>query len=170
MKKEKEKFNNPENDGFKLGIIIVAILMFLYSIWQCFKELDPKEEKKTIPKNNIFGYYGVDKKTFAKWIEFFTDDDFNKNYKYSRKFKESEFLKIKELFGCENEKNKLVYSKGDICDEWCITYNTLSTNFMKYTKIHDKISIKAFRSLNYFPKNITLQIVDCLSYSNEESL
>jgi hypothetical protein len=137
--------------------VIVFIFWFFYRIWRTATD-KVKPEKKTTFKTVLHDFYGVDKRTFAKWVVHFCDPKILSmaNFKNAKKLTDSQVAHIKEVFG--DPKEFRVMSKAQIVDESGGHYGTLR----KYIRTDPErygITVEAFSKLSCFPPAVAHRII-----------
>lgn len=129
-----------------------AILFILYAIGHSLNRI-------RIPKKKLVDAYGVDKKTFNKWLKFFCADlvpDMQAYYK-KRTVTFWQYHALKKRLG-----NPLEYpalTKKDILEKGEGTYYTLRGCVERYNSKHGLFPSEAYISLKKFPPNISQLIM-----------
>jgi hypothetical protein len=112
-----------------------------------------------LPKHALVGRYGVDKKTFNKWLEIFCSDLIPHigDYKRRRTITLSEYRAVFSRLG--NPAHYPVLTKKDIIERGEGTYYSLRDSVACFPGRFG-LSIEAYISLSKFPPNISRQIVE----------
>lgn len=161
MENDKDK-NEPEDNvhSHKPNLIALIILFFVLA-WGILSALYERWVKKStkIYKGVLIEKYAVDKKTFAKWMDwiYFQDKNEFKSYIQKKKLSLFEIEEIINFFG-EPTPAMPILSKGKIIKDNGGSYETLRSTVLKFS---DEIglSIEAYDALDIFPPLIAQRIL-----------
>jgi hypothetical protein len=153
MTKQKKQPPKKENTNW-LIIFVFFIIAFLVT---AYRKVVP--EKNKTDKGILFKQYGVNKRTFTKWVEYFCDPNILpiEIYSNKRRLSESELAHIYESLGVPSETTP-VLSKGQIVDLAAGDYKSLRDGVLSYSDKYG-ISKKAYDTLNVFPPRISDSIL-----------
>ncbi|MCC6725554.1 MAG: hypothetical protein IT258_13685 [Saprospiraceae bacterium] len=107
--------------------------------------------------------YGVDKKTFNKWLELFCHDlipDFDA-YKRKRTVSLSDYLRLIARLG--DPKAHPILTKKEIINRADGSYYTLRGCVENYTEQYGLPSVEAYFSLKKFPPNVGRKLLEMYS-------
>lgn len=119
--------------------------------------------KIKLPKQKLVRRYGVDKKTFNKWLEHFCPDLISDLEAYKRKRTVSlpDYLRLIARLG--NPKAHPILTKKEIVEKAEGSYYTLRGCVENYTQQYGLPSVKAYHTLKKFPPNVSRQILMAFS-------
>lgn len=153
MEKNKNSDGN-QNKEWAIIALILAIAGFLAYLYHKFIPKTKVRTSKT-DKGELVKIYNVNKKTFAKWVQFFCNPEILsiEVYRKKRRLTDHEVAHIFESFGFPSEETPAL-SKRQIIDitEGC--YKSLRGSVLYYSEKFG-ISQKAYQSLNVFPPLIS---------------
>ncbi len=118
-----------------------------------------RKRAEKIEKRDLIRPYGVDKKTFSKWVQIFCSDLIEPaKYKACRKLPVEIADAIQERLGtCTDEMP--VLTKGIIIEKSDSSYRTLRENIQKFPEKFG-LTPEAFASLDIFPPKISAHILE----------
>lgn len=131
---------------------IAAFLAILYLIVRAIKNVH-------IPKKKLVDVYGVDKKTFNKWLQYFCADlvpDMRAYYK-RRTVPLVQYLAIVGRLGDPNQ--AAILSKKQIVEHGEGTYYALRGCVAAYPSQFGLPSLEAYLSLKKFPPKVSQQML-----------
>ncbi len=131
---------------------IVAFLVILYLIVRSLKNV-------RIPKKKLVEVYGVDKKTFNKWLQYFCADlvpDMQAYYK-RRTVPLVQYLAIVGRLGDPNQ--AAILTKKQIVEHGEGTYHALRGCVEAYPPQFGLPSLEAYLSLKKFPPKVSQQML-----------
>ena len=140
---------------------IAWVILFILLAWGILSSLYHRWVKKNtkVYKGVFVEKYGVNKKTFAKWMQwiYFQDEAQFKSYTQKKKLSLLEVDQIVEFFG-EPTPTMAILTKGKIIEDCNGSYETLRITVSKFS---DKIglSIEAYDALDVFPPLIAQGIL-----------
>lgn len=156
---------NPQANRIMIGILLLVVffLIAINQIKKSFGKFDlaifiNKIFSQKIKKSFLVKYYGVDKATLGKWIEYFCQDVFPdyQIYKNRRTLTLAEAITVIHILG-NMEENK-VLSKKDIYQIGEGNYRSLRESIYQYP---DQFGItkEVYEKLRLFPPNISQKIL-----------
>lgn len=113
-----------------------------------------------IPKRKLVSVYGVDKKTFNKWLEHFCSDLVPDLEAYKRKRAVSILCYLRLTTRLGDPKKYPILSKKEIISMAEGTYYTLRGCVENYTQQYGLPSVEAYLSLKKFPPNISQKMLE----------
>jgi hypothetical protein len=153
MTKQKKQPPKKETTNW-LIIFVILIITFLVTN---FRKVVPKKSKTD--KGVLFKEYGVNKRTFTKWIEYFCDPKILpiETYRNKRRLSEFELAHIYESLGVPSEETP-VLSKGQIIALAEGDYKSLRGSVLSYSDKYG-ISKEVYDALKVFPPRISHNIL-----------
>lgn len=154
-----EPIENTNSDKRNPKVWIVAIFLIVLGLCSWLYHWWVKRYEK-VYKGVLIEKYGVNKKTFAKWMRwiYYQDEEKFQDYTKKKKLPKYEIDKIIAFFG-EPTLTMPILTKGQIIKEQEGTYETLRGTVLKYSnKIG--LSIEAYDALDIFPPLITKRILE----------
>ncbi len=131
---------------------IAAFLVILYLVVRAIKNVH-------IPKKKLVDVYGVDKKTFNKWLQYFCADlvpDMQAYYK-RRTVPLVQYLAIMDRLGDPNQ--AAILTKKQIVEHGEGTYYSLRGCVEAYPSQFGLPSMGAYLSLKKFPPKVSQQML-----------
>lgn len=128
-------------------LVIVKTFVNLITIDFSIEHYDPdiKYNKKYFAR-----YYGVDEKTFNKWVEVFCTPKFKERYKPKRRLDIFDWSTIMKTFGQCDQASRRPYTRSEINK---LIYHD-NCSFSNCKEDLDKYLPKKARSLNIFPPEV----------------
>jgi hypothetical protein len=153
MTKQKKQPPKKEDNNW-LFIFVLFIVTFLVA---AYYKVVPQKSKTD--KDVLFKQYGVNKRTFTKWIEYFCDPNILpiETYRNKRRLSESELAHIYESLGVPSEDTP-VLSKGQIVALADGDYKSLRGGVFSHSDKYG-ISKEAYDALIVFPPRISQDIL-----------
>ena len=153
-----KKSDSDQNKEWAIVALVFAILGFLAFL---FHKVIPQTKVRIskTDKGELIKIYNVNKKTFAKWVQFFCNPQILsiESYRKKRRLTDDEVAHIFESFGFPSEETPAL-SKGQIIEitEGC--YKSLRGSVLYFSEKFG-ISQKAYQSLNVFPPRISQNMI-----------
>lgn len=133
---------------------IIGILILLYF----FRSWLPISNTR-LPKKELVNIYGVDKKTFNKWVKYFCQEsipDFTA-YKKRKTISPLEYFSISSTLGEPDEFP--ILTKKEIIEKAEGSYYSLQDCIKKYPE-RFRLTIESYTALGKFPPNIGKRILE----------
>lgn len=159
IKDKDEPVENTASDKRNFIGWIVFFIIIIFGVFPLIYQWWVKRHTK-VYKGILIEKYGVNKKTFAKWMRwiYFQDEVKFQDYTKKKKLPKFEIDKIVDFFG-EPTPTMPILKKGQIIKDQDGTYETLRGTVLKYSnKIG--LSIEAYDALDIFPPLIAKRILE----------
>ncbi len=165
-----DKNNPPKKNFYDTGF---ALLVFLFALLIAFKDkyLSKKQQKelqkgftesKLIHKGKLIEDYGVDYKTFMKWIYYFAPSLWTvEEYRKKKKLTLEEYVALGNLLGLPS-KEYPVLSKKQIAETCNSDTQTLKECIELNPSLYG-ITIEAYQKLYKFPPRVTKDIIEAFN-------
>lgn len=141
---------NPTFPSGKAGAVCFFILLFFSSF---LLYLFSKGRKSSVTKSDLSRQYGVDKKTFCKWVKFFLNDDIDFDCFQKIRVVPFDMLAVIYLkFGFPSDASKAIL-KAEIIEKGEGNYRSLRQSISTFPQNY-VVSAQQFSAFNVFPPNI----------------
>lgn len=142
-----------EKSTFPTGKAGAILFFFILVVFSFLLNLFFKGRKSSVTKSDLSRQYGVDKKTFTKWVKIHLSEEID--FGHFRKIRVVPFdmlAKIYLKFGFPSDASKAI-SKAEIIEKGEGSYRTLRQCVAAFPE-NCGVSVQQFSAFNVFPPRI----------------